>query len=342
MPYPGYPVAMSLPDAHPFEVIDFGNGQVFVSLPGGVDDIPKVIAFAKRSPALFAKFFPGVDIDEVIAGNYQWFDEPAVQEAELGTTATSSTSAALAPVPVGNGTGVTASAPAPAPIPTPVVSVSVASAVVDPAVAAPVVSVGVAAPATASVPSMTVVPTPSVPLSMRQAIVAGICFMDTSYRGDYNTRLQRDRDTLFVFSPLRRIPADAHKLTGAAYRAFLASQGLPPYVSPTRVKADFVPRKQPKKTAYQATKVTVRGGDFLWNLARDPTPLDLIFSTTGTTVLPMRGRTYTFAELFPEETESHSLTERAGPSKSWGSSPTMGSPWPSSSQDSALDSDMTM
>ena len=73
-------------------------------------------------------------------------------------------------------------------------------------------------------------------------------------------------------------------------RAFLASQGLPPYVSPTRVKADFVPRKQPTKTAYQATKVTVRGGDFLWNLARDPTPLDLIFSTTGTTVAPTRGR----------------------------------------------------
>ncbi|KAI5821575.1 hypothetical protein K523DRAFT_188949, partial [Schizophyllum commune Tattone D] len=309
MPYPGYPVSMSLPDAHPFEVIDFGNGQVFVSLPGGVDDIPKVIAFAKRSPVLFAKFFPGVNIDEVVAGNYQWFDEPSVQEAVFGTTSMSSTSAALAPVPVGNGMGVAAPAPAPAPALAPVVTVPVvapavapaviAPAVVPPAVVAPAavtpadavapaavvapaVSVSIAAPATASVPSMAIVPTPSVPLIMRQAIIAGICFLDTSYRGDYNMRLQKDRNTLFVFSPLRRIPADAHKLTGSAYRAFLASQGLPPYVSPTRVKADFVPRKQPTKTAYQATKVTVRGGDFLWNLARDPTPLDLIFSTTGT------------------------------------------------------------
>ncbi|KAL1658240.1 hypothetical protein GGF50DRAFT_131825 [Schizophyllum commune] len=313
MPYPGYPVSMSLPDAHPFEVIDFGNGQVFVSLPGGVDDIPKVIAFAKRSPVLFAKFFPGVNIDEVVAGNYQWFDEPSVQEAVFGTTSMSSTSAALAPVPVGNGMGVAAPAPAPAPALAPVVTVPVVAPAVAPAVIAPAV-----------------------------AIIAGICFLDTSYRGDYNMRLQKDRNTLFVFSPLRRIPADAHKLTGSAYRAFLASQGLPPYVSPTRVKADFVPRKQPTKTAYQATKVTVRGGDFLWNLARDPTPLDLIFSTTGTTVAPTRGRTYTLAELFPEESESSSLAERAGSSQAWGSSPTMASSWPSSSQDSALDSDITM
>lgn len=72
--------------------------------------------------------------------------------------------------------------------------------------------------------------------------------------------------------------------------SFLASQGLPPYVPPSRMRANFVPRKRPMKNSYQATKVTVKGGDFLWNLARDPTELELKLSTAGTSVIPTRGR----------------------------------------------------
>ena len=56
------------------------------------------------------------------------------------------------------------------------------------------------------------------------------------------------------------------------------------------MRANFVPRKRPMKNSYQATKVTVKGGDFLWNLARDPTELELKLSTAGTSVIPTRGR----------------------------------------------------
>ncbi|KAL1685292.1 hypothetical protein GGG16DRAFT_66583 [Schizophyllum commune] len=296
MPYPGYPVSMDLPDARPFEILDLGNGQVFAFFTGGPEDVPKVIAFAHRSPALFKKFFPGVNVDDVISGRYQWFDESnaATQQASDAMVPATTT----ADIPAAENTDVTLAAAADA-------------------------------------PSSTITPTPSVPLNMRHAMVAGVCHLHPTYGAAYARRLQKDRRAFFVFSPLRLTPADAHKLTGAAYASFLASQGLPPYVPPSRMRANFVPRKRPMKNSYQATKVTVKGGDFLWNLARDPTELELKLSTAGTSVIPTRGRVYTFEELFPEEEEEvSSLSEHTS---TWGSSPTVASPWMSSSQDSALD-----
>ena len=71
---------------------------------------------------------------------------------------------------------------------------------------------------------------------------------------------------------------------------FLSSQGLPHYIPPTRVGPEFTPRKRPFRGSYQATRLCVAGGNYLWELGRDPTPMDLLYSTTGTTVVPVRGR----------------------------------------------------
>ncbi|KAL1658563.1 hypothetical protein GGF50DRAFT_120744 [Schizophyllum commune] len=276
----------------PFEVLDLGCGQVFAYLPNGPNDVPKVVAFAKRSPKLFKQFFPGVNVDDVVSGRYKWFSE---------SNDTAKPSAA-------------------------------SPSIVTPAPGTDIVGV---------VDSALVGSEPGMALSMRQAVLADLSYLASSYREDYMKRLAKDRGRFFAFSPFKLVPSDAHKLTGSAYRTFLTNQGLPLYLPPTSLRG-YTPRKRPAKGS-QGTKIYVLGGDFLWNLACDPTPIDLAFSTTGTTVVPKRGRVYTFDELYPEPTAVQgplSASVLSSPASSsttiWESSSATLPPW-SISQDSTLD-----
>ncbi|KAL1684892.1 hypothetical protein GGG16DRAFT_119373 [Schizophyllum commune] len=175
-------------------------------------------------------------------------------------------------------------------------------------------------------------------LTVRQALAAGLVSLAPTYRHDYIHRLSKDRTRVFVWSPHRRVPPQPHRLTGDEWRDFLSSQGLPHYIPPTRVGPEFTPRKRPFRGSYQATRLCVAGGNYLWELGRDPTPMDLLYSTTGTTVAPVRGREYMFEELYPdtvEDDEASQFSLSSSPT-AWGSSSTVASPVPSS-QDSAYE-----
>lgn len=78
-------------------------------------------------------------------------------------------------------------------------------------------------------------------------------------------------------------------MTYILHRSFLTSQGLPPYVATSRL-IDFEPRSTSSTARRTPTIQLVRGGTFLWNLTGDPTTLDLVYSTAGTTVVPELGR----------------------------------------------------
>ncbi|TRM56335.1 hypothetical protein BD626DRAFT_575797 [Schizophyllum amplum] len=304
---------MDLPDNLPFSVISFGNDQLIAFLPDGAEGLAKVADFAAQYPDVFRKFFPSVDINHILAGGYTLIDEADGEES--ATSDSDADSASPPSSPPGDDDSAddqpaTLSHSAPW-----------SPKLLEDFRAAKAVQKGRI-------------------LLFGEFLGHGKCSLAKSYREAYLQRLARDRHRIFTCDQRRPIPANLHKLTGAAYRAFLTAQGLPFYIPFTRIGTDFTPRQTSAFSTRLSGVHNVKGGTFLWELGRDPTEEDLMYSTAGTTVAPEIGKIYTFEELYPDPddmTEVAPLSFDSSPSRNsvWGSSSTMASPGPSS-QDSSL------
>ncbi|KAL1671327.1 hypothetical protein EV122DRAFT_285059 [Schizophyllum commune] len=182
----------------------------------------------------------------------------------------------------------------------------------------------------------------SAPLVFPNAIISGRCSLQRpTYRRQYLARLTKDQARLFTWDRRAYVPADAHRLSPADHRAFLAAWGLPSWIPSTKIRDMFEERRRPPSNPRFGTKQSVLGGAYLWRLASNPSDVDLVYSTTGSTVIPVAGRSYTFDELFPDNDDrdddtaesTDSSPMRSSSSFAWGSSSTMTSPFPFS-QDS--------
>ena len=74
------------------------------------------------------------------------------------------------------------------------------------------------------------------------------------------------------------------------YSAFLAAWGLPSWIPSTKIRDMFEERRRPPSNPRFGTKQSVLGGAYLWRLASNPADVDLVYSTTGSTVIPVAGR----------------------------------------------------
>ncbi|KAI5824095.1 hypothetical protein K523DRAFT_253858, partial [Schizophyllum commune Tattone D] len=317
--------AMDSTDSLPFSVISFGQGQLIAFLPRGADNLRRLVDFARKYPEIFNKFFPTVNVDDIVAGGYSLVNEPA------GDTSPSETPLATPP-------STPPSSPPGSPPSSQTLTVTADDEADDerPLVRPSAASGKLLAEFRAAHAALN-----GATLSFPELVRTGQCFLDSTYRDEYVQRSIKDRDESFSWDRRAPVPANPHKLTGAAYRSFLSTQGLPGYVAPTRFDSDFTPRTGAVAPRRTPTIQLVKGGTFLWRLTRDPTPLDLAYSTAGTTVIPEIGRTYTFEELYPEDQDTYdegdssdgTFSFTSSPSRSvWGSSSTIASPGPSSQE----------
>ncbi|TRM61978.1 hypothetical protein BD626DRAFT_537756 [Schizophyllum amplum] len=256
-------------DVLPFSVISFGHNQVLAFLPDGADGLAKMLEFAEKYPDAFRKFFPTVTISELLRGGHALLNEPPEDESDADTSPD-----VVTPDVHSEGSDDDRAATLPRSVPwTPRLLAEFRAAKAA---------------------------RQGQPLRFCDSLRFKQCSLHQTYPVDYRRRATNDRMRLFSWDPTRAIPADPHKLVGAAYRAFLTAQGIPLYVSPTRIDPDFEPRRMPAHNRRASTTRRVLGGDFLWALTRNMTEEDLIYSTMGTTVVPELGKIYTFDELYPD------------------------------------------
>ncbi|TRM56610.1 hypothetical protein BD626DRAFT_352407, partial [Schizophyllum amplum] len=284
-------------DSLPFEVLTIG-GQTMAYLPGGRADLPKLTSFAREHPDMFEIFFPNVNIADLLAGKYNVLDNPEASNSasDVGSVASTDDSLTGSPPPMATDvprtrlrTNLTTSR-----VRNPCLqSYWLTSKLIHPSLCALCLQ-----------DHKVVLRTPSLTAVCWTLLTSSVTVVAncTKHIGAHSAFIQRsikDRTRLFPWDPRRAVPSNPHELRDAAYRSFLAGQGLPSYVPPTRISASYVPRQRSVNTRSAGVQNVV-GGVTLWCLTRDPSPLDIIYSVAGSTVVPEDGRIYTFEELFPD------------------------------------------
>ncbi|KAI4517219.1 hypothetical protein K525DRAFT_273818 [Schizophyllum commune Loenen D] len=299
----------------PFSILSFGNGQLMAFLPSGEEEMRRVVEFAQTYPEIFRRFFPSVDIDDILAGNYGVVNEDGNSSASHSEPPTDNDEE--------SGDNDEDDDPGDAP------------ANISPLAHASAKELADFRAMAAAINGQT--------LSFPHLVRTGQCRLHPSYRAAFVARAVRDRTSTYTWDRRRPLPRHPQDLEGAELRSFLASQGLPPYVPPTRLM-EFAPRRLSALYRGSPSIQMVKGGAFLKRLTREPTALDLAYSTAGTTVEPELNRVYRFEELYPDTSEE--MDENSEP-LAWGSSPTRAgdsvwdspsssaSVWPTS-QDTAL------
>ncbi|TRM56406.1 hypothetical protein BD626DRAFT_619945 [Schizophyllum amplum] len=302
----------------PFSVFTI-NGQSIAYMPNDTGDPSLLIAFARDQPAMFASFFPTVDIHALLNRDFTVLIEPDPTvfnaNADMSVDDPAASPAPSTAPDDGNSSDEDEAKASISP-----------SKPVDPKLLAEFRATQ------AALDGHT--------LDFAQLVRTGQCRLHSSYRDDYLRRAAEDRERVFTWDQRRAVPPRPHTLRGDAYRSFLASQALPPYVPATRIAAGFVPREHPLMSTRPVGTQNVKGGTFMWRLTCNPTSADLAYSTIGTTVVPEVGREYSFDELYPESSfddvpPPYNSSPLRGDSSVWASSSTAASPLPAS-QDSNL------
>ncbi|KAL1674429.1 hypothetical protein EV122DRAFT_282009 [Schizophyllum commune] len=303
---------MSLLDTLPFSILSFGNGQLIAFLPQGEEELRRVVVFAQAYPEIFRRFFPNVDIDSIAAGNYGVVDESQQSSDDSSSETTSPGAAAATSLPSEYDWD----------------SDDIPNAV-RPLLTATEKLIANFHATSAAINGQV--------LSFPQLVRTGQVRLHSSYRAALLARAAKDKKSTYTWDQRRTIPPSPQDLRGAELRSFLTSQGLPHYVPSSRL-TEFKPRRSPSISRGSPSIKMVKGGKLLGRLTRDPSALDLAFSTAGTTVVPELNRMYMFEELYPEAEEMDenddpaewgSSPTRAG-SSTWASSSSAGSPWPAS------------
>ncbi|KAL1741234.1 hypothetical protein HDZ31DRAFT_67135 [Schizophyllum fasciatum] len=312
-------------DRFPFSILSFGNGQLIAFLPSGEEEMRRVVEFVQTYPEVFRRFFPTVDIDDILTGNYG-----VVNEGGNNSASDSEPS-------IDNGSGDNGRHDDPGdngrhddP--------GDALGDILPLARASAKELADFRAMSAAVNGQT--------LSFPRLVRTGQCRLHSSYRAAFVARAARDQTSTYTWDQRRPLPRHAQDLEGTELRSFLASQGLPPYVPPTRL-IEFKPRRLPALLRGSPSIQMVKGGSFLSRLTREPTAKDLAYSTAGTTIEPELNRVYRFEELYPDPLEDthenidplawSSSPTRAGDS-TWGSPLSAASLWPTS-QDTAFSFD---
>ncbi|TRM58349.1 hypothetical protein BD626DRAFT_573569 [Schizophyllum amplum] len=128
----------------------------------------------------------------------------------------------------------------------------------------------------------------------------GYVSLTQDYPAEAFIRSLRDRLRVFIWDPSVPFNKNYLQLDSAGWRGFTLDNAVPFYVPMSRIIPSIMTQRAPVGDGAIGPRPIVCG-DLVVNLMTDLSPLDLAYTTMGTTVTLEIGKKYSFSDLYPYE-----------------------------------------